>query len=72
MTTLLETAFQKASHLPAGEQNIVARMLMEEIESEQKWDELFANSEQELADLAEEALHEYGHNTTLPIEASSL
>ena len=58
MTTMLEKAFAEASRLPDIEQNALARWLLDEIESERKWDNLFAESEDELARLALEALAE--------------
>ena len=56
MTKLLEKAFKKASLLSAGEQNALAKWMIEEIESEKKWDETFAESEDILDKLADEAL----------------
>jgi hypothetical protein len=58
MTTMLERAFAEASKLPDIEQNALARWLLEEIESERKWETLFAESEDELGRLALEALAE--------------
>jgi hypothetical protein len=58
MTTMLEKAFAEASRLPDIEQNALARWLLEEIESEKKWDKIFAESEDELGRLALEALSE--------------
>jgi hypothetical protein len=49
MTSLLEKAFQAASRLPTLERNILARTLLDEIESEEKWADLFADSEDVLA-----------------------
>ena len=68
MTTLLETAFEKASELSEIEQNRFAKLFIEEIQSEKKWDELFAESEDILADMADTALDEYHNNTTTPLE----
>jgi hypothetical protein len=56
MTSLLEKAFEVASKLPTLEQNILARTLLDEIKSEKRWDELFAESEDILAQWAAEAL----------------
>lgn len=58
MTTLLEKAFEVASTLPSVEQNRLARTILDEIESDRKWDDLFAESEDVLAQLAAEALEE--------------
>lgn len=58
MTRMLEKAFEAASKLPVLEQNVLARVLLDEIASEQKWDALFAESEDVLALLAAEALQD--------------
>ena len=59
MTTLLETAFEKASALSELEQNRFAKFFIEEIESEKKWDILFSESEDLLADMADIVLDDY-------------
>ena len=59
MTQLLERAFAEAAKLPDLQQNILARWLLDELLMEKKWDSLFAESEDLLADLADEALKEY-------------
>ena len=68
MTQLLEKAFQQASTLPATEQDSIAAWLMEELASEQRWDNAFASSADKLASLAQEALAEYRAGKTQPIE----
>lgn len=64
MTQLLEKAFKEASKLPDLEQNRLARWRLEELLAEQKWDALFAESEDVLTDLADEALSEYKQGKT--------
>jgi len=64
MTTLLETAFEKISALPEIEQNIYAKNLLEEIESEKKWDSSFSESEDLLFQMADDALKDYKTNNT--------
>ncbi len=59
MTKLLEQAFEKASKLPEFEQNALARWLLDEIISEKKWEKIFAESQDVLDKLADEALLEY-------------
>ena len=59
MTTRLEQAFVKASKLSRTEQNALADWLLAELESERRWDELFANSQDVLSKLAAEALAEH-------------
>lgn len=56
MTKMLEAAFKKASELPVVEQNALAKWLMEELEAEKAWDTRFAESEDVLDRLADEAL----------------
>jgi len=56
MTKLLERAFKKASHLPEVEQNALARWLIDELEAERAWDARFAESEDVLESLANEAI----------------
>lgn len=68
MTQLLKKAFKQASSLPEIEQNALARWLLEEIESEKKWDTAFAQSEDILDILADEALVEYKQGKTTPLD----
>lgn len=72
MTRLLEKAFDVASRLPTLEQNIVARMVLEEIESENKWDHLFSESEDTLAQLAQEALQDYAQGKTTKLDPDTM
>ena len=58
MTQLLEKALREVAKLPPSEQDAVAAILLEELASEQKWSELFADSQDLLAQLAGEALAE--------------
>ncbi len=59
MTKLLKKAFERASELPQVDQNALARWLLEELEADKKWEELFASSEDVLERLADEALREH-------------
>ena len=56
MTKLLEKAFKEASKLPVIDQNALAKWLLEELEAEEKWEQMFAESEDILDQLANEAL----------------
>jgi hypothetical protein len=71
MTTLLEEAFSKASKLSSKEQDSLAALVLEEIDSEGRWDELFAQSQDQLAELAEEALTEFRKGKTKSLEKES-
>jgi hypothetical protein len=64
MTQLLEKAFSQASQLPELQQNILAKWIIEELIAEKKWDSLFSESEDLLAELADEALSEYEQGKT--------
>jgi hypothetical protein len=70
MTELLERAFKKASALPEVEQNALAKWVIEELESERKWEKAFSDSEDVLDKLADEALaaHKQGITKHLNIK----
>ena len=59
MTKLLEEAFAEASKLPVQEQDALAAVILEELASERRWDQAFANSADLLAQLADQALAEH-------------
>ena len=64
MTQLLEKAFSEASMLSELQQNILARWIIDELLAEKKWDILFSETEDELAELADEALREHERGKT--------
>ncbi len=64
MTKSLEEAFTKASRLPPEEQDALAAWLLKELESEDRWDRLFARSQGALGRLAAEALAEHSEGET--------
>lgn len=68
MTELLEKAFAEASKLPHEEQDMLAQMLLADLAAEEKWDTAFADSQDKLALLADEALADYRDGTTKDIE----
>ncbi len=72
MTKLLQKAFEKASQLPELEQNTLAKWLLEELESEQKWDALFAESEELLERMADEAIEADSRGETRDLDIESL
>ncbi len=67
MTRLLEKVLSQAAKLPDAEQDAVAAILLEEIASEQRWSESFANSQDQLAELAQKALAEHAAGRTKPL-----
>jgi hypothetical protein len=72
MTQLLEKAFEEASKLPELEQNALARWLIDEVISERKWEKSFAESEDILDKLADEALAEHAQGKTKPLDVDQL
>jgi hypothetical protein len=72
MTKLLEKAFREASKLPEVEQNALAKWLLDELHSEAKWERAFAESEDVLEKLADEALEEKRKGKTTPLDLSRL
>jgi hypothetical protein len=68
MTALLEKAMNEVKALPPEEQDAVASLILEEIESEKRWDELFAGSQGQLAKLAEKAISAYQAGKTTPLD----
>lgn len=68
MTELLEKAFAEASKLPQEAQDMLAKMLLDDLAAEEKWDETFAGSQDKLAMLADEALKEYQNGRTKNLE----
>jgi hypothetical protein len=67
MTKLLEQALAKAQALPEAEQDAIAQIVIDEIESERRWDELLAKSPEKLRKLADQAWaeHESGKSEEL-------
>jgi len=64
MTQLLEKALSEVAKLPDAEQDAVAAILLQEIASEQRWSDAFANSQELLAKLAKKALAEHAAGRT--------
>jgi hypothetical protein len=72
MTKLLTKAFEKASKLPDIQQNALAKWVLEELESDRKWESMFAGSEGALDRLAEEALAAHRQGKTKPLDLKAL
>jgi hypothetical protein len=72
MTDLLQKAFHAASQLPTDDQDAFAAWILVELRSEQRWNELFAQSQDKLAKMADEALAEYKAGKTLPLNPDEL
>ena len=72
MTELLKKAFDEASKLPSEQQDAIAALLLEELESDRNWDRTFENSQDDLAKLSNEALAEDARGETENLDPSKL
>jgi len=72
MTKLLEKAFEEASKLLKVEQNILARRLLQELESEKRWENALSASEDVLEAMADEALAEHARGKTSRLDVNKL
>ena len=72
MTKLLRRAFDEASKLPEIEQDVLGRLLLEELASERRWEELLGRSEGLLAELADQALAEHHAGQTEKLDPDKL
>jgi hypothetical protein len=72
MTKLLEEAFAEASKLPEQEQDALAAVILEELASERRWDQAFADSADLLAQLADQALAEHQAGKTQVLDPEQL
>ena len=68
MTKLLKKAFEKASALPEVEQNELAKWLLDELQSDRQWAKAFAESEDVLERLADEAMEEKRQGKTTSLD----
>lgn len=66
MTKLFEKAVKEVSRLSENEQDELAQLILDELEDEKKWDSKFADSQNELSKLADEALEEDNKGLTKP------
>ncbi len=72
MTKLLTRAFEGAARLPEVEQNALAKWVLDELHSERKWAKTFAESEDILERLADEAIEEKRKGKTTPLDLNRL
>lgn len=72
MTKLLQKAFDEASKLPEDEQDALGRILLEELNSERRWEEIFSGSHDLLAELADQALAEHRAGRTEKLDPEKL
>ena len=72
MTKLLQRAFDEASKLPEDEQDTLGRILLEELASARRWEELFSGSHDLLGKLADQALAEHRTGRTQKLDPEKL
>lgn len=72
MTELLEQAIAKLKTLPIDEQDTIAALILEELEAEHQWDELFTRSPDLLSKLAAEAMAEHRAGKTQELDPETL
>ncbi len=68
MTKLLKELIDKLSKLSPERQDELAAWLLAEMEDEARWDKSFAESQNALEKLADEALEEYRRGDTRPLD----
>ena len=72
MTKLLEKVFSRVSGFSVTEQNALARWLMEELASEERWQKTLKSTPGLLDDLADEAIVEHRKGKTKSLLLRSL
>lgn len=72
MTELLEQAIAQLKTLPGSEQDVLAAMILEELEAEHRWNAAFVRSPNVLAKLAAEAMIEYRAGKTQELDPETL
>ena len=72
VSKLLERAVAEASKLPESEQDAFGAWILAELESEHRWDKLFAQSPDLLSALAAEAIREDEAGETEPLDPKRL
>ncbi len=72
MSDLLDRAVQKAQRLPEAEQNVIAAIILEEVEDEAYWKQAFSKSQDAIAKLAAEAMEEDRKDETKELDPDLL
>lgn len=71
MNKMLERAIAEAACLPDAEQEVLARLMLEEMEIERGWDERFAKSQELLGEMVCKAREEVARGDVLPYDPSN-
>ena len=72
MTKGLKKAFEAAARLPDREQDELAAAILEELDSDERWEAAFARSQDTLERLADEALKEHRAGRTELLDPDAL
>jgi hypothetical protein len=72
MGKLLEKAIAEVQKLPESDQEAIGAWLLAEIESEQRWDELFSQPSETIERMADDALREHEAGLTEPLDPDKL
>jgi len=72
MGKVLEQAVTELTKLPEAEQEVAGAWILAELESERKWNDLFARSADLLAEMADEAIREDEAGLTQPLDPEKL
>jgi len=72
MTKLFQEAFDQASKLPETEQDALGRILLEELASDRRWENLFSRSQDLLEELAGQALAEHDAGRTEKLDPETM
>ena len=72
MTKALKKAFEAASRLPDPDQDELAAAILEELDADERWEAVFARSQDALERLADEAQEEYRAGRTEPLDPDAL
>jgi hypothetical protein len=72
MTKLLEKAIESVRELPVAEQDAIAQIVLDELESERLWSERFAASSEKLRKFADGAWAEHEAGKSEPLDPDKL
>lgn len=72
MSKLLDEAYAAAKELPEAEQEALGVLLLAEIDSDRRWDELLAQPSDVIERMADQALEHHRLGRTLPLDPESL
>jgi methylase of polypeptide subunit release factors len=72
MPNLLDEAYAAAKELPEEEQEAIGAVLLAQMDSDRKWDELFAQRSDVIERMADQALEHHLRGRTLPLDPDTL